>query len=67
MAPDPDQTFRVRELQLFRGDLKVYLSEGVLSFLTPVNGKVVAAALRRQRGAPTRAADMVNEGLPNRM
>jgi hypothetical protein len=43
MAPDPEQTYRVRDLQLFRGDVKIYLTEGVLSFLTPVNGKCVAA------------------------
>lgn len=43
MSPDPKQTFHVRDLQLFRGDIKIYLTEGVLSFLTPVSGKTVAA------------------------
>ena len=43
MAPDPKQTFRVRDVTLFRGDIKIYLTEGVLSFLTPVCGKTVAA------------------------
>ncbi len=43
MSPDPKQTFRVRDLQFYRGDLKIYLTEGVLSFLTPVSGKTVAA------------------------
>ncbi len=40
---DPERTYRVRELQLARGDIKIYLSEGVLSFLTPVGGRNVAA------------------------
>ncbi len=43
MTFDPGHTYRVRELQLTRGDIKIYLTEGVLSFLTPVNGRCVAA------------------------
>lgn len=54
MTPNPEQTFRVRDLQLFRGDLKVYLTEGVISFLTPVNGKVVAAVFSTE---PVEAGD----------
>ncbi len=41
---DPQQTYRVRELQLTRGDIDIYLTEGVLSFLSPVAGRYVAAA-----------------------
>lgn len=40
---DPEQTFHVRELELARGDIKIYLTEGVLSFLTPVAGRCIGA------------------------
>jgi hypothetical protein len=40
---DPEQTFHVRELELARGDIKIYLTEGVLSFLTPVAGHCIGA------------------------
>ncbi len=40
---DPAQTYHVRDLQLFRGDLKIYLTEGVLSFTKPLAGRCVAA------------------------
>jgi hypothetical protein len=40
---DPEQTYNVRELTLSRGDIKIYLTEGILSFLTPVAGRVVGA------------------------
>lgn len=43
IAVDPEQTYRVRDLQFSRGDIKIYLSEGVLSFATPVSGSTVAA------------------------
>jgi len=43
VAIDPDQTFHVRELELARGDIKIYLTEGVLSFLTPVAGRCIGA------------------------
>jgi hypothetical protein len=43
IALDPSQTYHVRDLQLVRGDIKLYLTEGVLSFLTPINGRTVAA------------------------
>lgn len=43
LSIDPAQTFRVRELQLARGDIKVYLNEGILAFTKPVAGHVVAA------------------------
>ncbi len=43
MSLDPEQTYRVRELSLARGDIKIYLTEGILSFVTPVTGHVVAA------------------------
>lgn len=43
LSIDPAQTYRVRDLELTRGDIKIYLTEGVLSFATPVNGRRVAA------------------------
>lgn len=54
MSPDTKQTFRVRDLQFFRGDIKIYLTEGVLSFLTPVCGKTVAAVFSTE---PVEAGD----------
>ncbi len=43
MAVDPSATFRVRELEISKGGVKFYLSEGVLAFATPVDGHRVAA------------------------
>ncbi len=40
---DPARTYRVRELQLTRGDIKIYLTEGVLSFVTPIGDRRVGA------------------------
>ncbi len=40
---DPAQTYSVRDLRLTRGDIKIYLTEGLLSFVTPVAGRRVAA------------------------
>jgi hypothetical protein len=40
---DPAQTYRVRDLQLSRGDIRLYLTDGVLSFVTPVAGHTFAA------------------------
>ncbi|MGI9074418.1 MAG: M1 family metallopeptidase [Bryobacteraceae bacterium] len=43
MSVDPEQTYRVRDLTLARGDIKIYLTEGILSLATPVAGHCVAA------------------------
>ena len=40
---DGAATYRVRDLQLVRGDIKLYLSEGILSFFLPVDGRVIGA------------------------
>ncbi|MBV9301016.1 MAG: hypothetical protein JOY62_07230 [Acidobacteriaceae bacterium] len=40
---DAGETYRVRDLTLTRGDLKIYLTEGILSFSTPVANRTVAA------------------------
>ncbi len=43
IALDPQQTYRVRDLRIARGDIKIYLTDGVLAFATPVAGRSVAA------------------------
>ncbi len=43
MSLDPGQSYRVRDLNLSRGDIKIFLTEGILSFLTPVEGRSVGA------------------------
>lgn len=43
MSIDPAATYRVRDLEISRGDIKIYLTEGLLSFATPVDGRRVAA------------------------
>lgn len=43
LSLDPEQTYHVRELQLARGDIKIYLTEGVLSFAKPLAGRRIAA------------------------
>jgi Peptidase family M1 domain len=40
---DPERTYHVRDLQLARGDIKIYLTEGVLSFVTTVANRRLAA------------------------
>jgi hypothetical protein len=48
LAIDPEQTYRVREMQFARGGVKIYLSEGVLAFAKPVHGRVIAAVFTTQ-------------------
>ncbi len=43
VALDPQQTYRVRDLEIVHGDIKIYLSEGSVSFLTPVDHRLVGA------------------------
>ncbi len=43
LSVDPDQSFRVRDLHLRRGDVSFYLNEGLLVFARPVNGRGIAA------------------------
>jgi len=40
---DREQTYRVRDLQIRRGDITIYLSEGTLSFIAPVGGHTIGA------------------------
>jgi hypothetical protein len=40
---DPEQSYRVRDLQLARGDIKVYLTEGILSFARTIADRRLAA------------------------
>lgn len=48
IAVNPEQTYRVRDLQFSRGDIKIYLNEGVLSFATPLAGHICAAVFIAQ-------------------
>jgi Peptidase family M1 domain len=48
LSLDSTQTYKVRELQLSRGGIKIYLTEGILSFLTPVAGQIVGAVFITQ-------------------
>lgn len=43
LSVDSEQTYRVRDVQLARGDINIYLTEGVLSFVQPVGGRCIAA------------------------
>ncbi len=43
LSIDPAQTYRVLDLQLTRGDIKIYLTAGLLAFTKPTAGHVVAA------------------------
>ncbi len=36
---DANKSYHVRDLQLSRGDIKLYLTEGILSFVTPIEGR----------------------------
>ncbi len=58
LSLDATHTFRVRDLQLVRGDIKIYLNEGILSFLTPVDGRVVAALFTTE-GAEAGDAEVI--------
>src|SRR4051812_48167386 len=40
---DPEQCYRVRDVTLFRDDIKLYFNEGYLIFSRPVAGERVAA------------------------
>ncbi len=43
LSLDPSETYHVRDVRLSRGDIKIYLTEGTLSFTTPVAGHPLAA------------------------
>jgi hypothetical protein len=43
LSLDPKETYHVRDVQISRGDIKLYLNEGTLSFATGVVGRTVAA------------------------
>ena len=40
---DPTKLYRVREAAIYREDLRIYLIEGALAFLQPVEGRVTGA------------------------
>src|SRR5271170_5564774 len=39
---DPNETYHVRDFQLVRGDLKLYFTDGTISFANPVAGRSIA-------------------------
>src|SRR5271170_6005226 len=39
---DPNETYHVRDFRLVRGDLKLYFTDGTISFATPVAGRSIA-------------------------
>lgn len=43
ISVDPAQTYRVRDITFSRGDIKIYLNEGVFAFSTPVAGRRLSA------------------------
>lgn len=43
LSIDPSQTYRVLDLQIARGDIRIYLTAGTLAFTKPIAGHVVAA------------------------
>ena len=55
---DPQQTYRVRDLQFVRGDIKIYLNEGVLSLFKPVAEHRVAAVFTTE-GAEAGDAEII--------
>jgi hypothetical protein len=61
LAVDPTQTYRVRELEIAKGGVKFYLTEGVLAFATAVDGHRIAAVYTV---APVEAGDGEVISLP---
>lgn len=61
LAIDSTQTFRVRELEISKGGVKFYLTEGVLAFAKPVDGHRIAAIYTT---APAEAGDAEVISLP---
>lgn len=43
LSLDPAKTYHVRDVRLARGGITIYLNDGILSFASPVGGKVVGA------------------------
>ncbi len=40
---DSQQAYHVRDLEISRGDIKIYLTDGILAFATPIAGRAIAA------------------------
>ncbi len=55
---DASQTYHVRDLELTRGGIKIYLNEGILSFFTPIAGHRIGAAFTT-RGAEGGDAEII--------
>lgn len=46
LSLDPDQCYRVRDLELQREDIRLYLTDGLLIFARPAGGRRVVAVFR---------------------
>ncbi len=55
---NPKQTYRVRDLEFARGDIKLYLNDGVLSFFTPVDHRLIGAVFTTE-GAEAGDAEVI--------
>lgn len=44
LSISPNQTYHVHDLRVERGGASIYLTDGILSFTAPVDGRIVAAA-----------------------
>ncbi|MBV9084899.1 MAG: hypothetical protein JOZ62_19650, partial [Acidobacteriaceae bacterium] len=55
---DAEESYHVRDVELRRGDLKIFLNEGILSFAKPVAGRRVAAFFTTQ-GVETGDAEIL--------
>ncbi|MGH9624042.1 MAG: hypothetical protein ACRD4G_06860, partial [Bryobacteraceae bacterium] len=43
LSIDPHQSYHVHDLRLERGGASIYLTDGILSFTAPVDGRIIAA------------------------
>lgn len=61
LSLDAGQTYHVRDLRLNRGGIEIFLTDGVLSFATPINGHCVAAVFTTR---PVEAGDAEVLAIP---
>lgn len=48
LSLDPNQVYHVRDLHLSRGSASIYLTDGILAFAKPLDGRVIAAVFTTQ-------------------
>ncbi len=64
LALDPDETYRVRDVHLRRGDVSIYLNDGVLSLAVPVAGRSVAAVFTTENVEAGDAEILIMPAIP---